>query len=289
IVDREDRIVVYMAGQPRGDATWPETVKQAGLDMEAAVSIAGFPESPKEHPRGRHNVLNIGFSHGGGPKAPYPTAVKNSAHGHAMQCLHRSRALYRIAGFASSALCMGAPCIFGHYVDVLGKVKRQRPDLKHPFENSIFPTATFNFGPCAIAFPHRDAQNIPYGWCAITALGNFDPKVGGHLYLWELKLIVEFPPGSTILIPSAVVTHGNTPIQEGKTRQSFTQYCAGALMRWQGYGFRTEAEMEEEDPALHSLFTQSAPSRWKEALGYFSKCNELEADHAVLRASRASS
>lgn len=38
--------------------------------------------------------------------------------------------------------------------------------------------------------------------CAITTLSDYDPKAGGHLVLWDLKLVIEFPPGSTILILS---------------------------------------------------------------------------------------
>jgi hypothetical protein len=69
---------------------------------------------------------------------------------------------------------------------------------------SVFSTATFNFGPRTITFPYIDFGNLAWGWCAITALGLFDPNLGGHLILWDLKLIIRFPPGSTILIPSAI-------------------------------------------------------------------------------------
>jgi hypothetical protein len=64
---------------------------------------------------------------------------------------------------------------------------------------------TFNFGPQTVTFDHRDSGNLAFGWCAITAFGNFDPTCGGHLVLWDMKLVIEFPPGSTILIPSAMM------------------------------------------------------------------------------------
>jgi hypothetical protein len=54
---------------------------------------------------------------------------------------------------------------------------------------SVFTTATFNFGPRTVTFPHIDFGNLAWGWCAITALGWFDPNLGGHLILWDLKLI----------------------------------------------------------------------------------------------------
>ncbi len=69
----------------------------------------------------------------------------------------------------------------------------------------IFAAVTFNFSPQTCTFRHTDSANLPFGWCAITALGRFDPRFGGHLVLWDLKLVLDFPPGSTILIPSAIL------------------------------------------------------------------------------------
>ncbi|KAJ3764384.1 hypothetical protein EV360DRAFT_9676, partial [Lentinula raphanica] len=86
---------------------------------------------------------------------------------------------------------------------------------------------------------HRDFLNWPFGWCAITALGRFDPTRTGQLILWELRLVVDFPPAATVLIPSAVITHSNTPVAVDDTRISFTQYTAGPIFRWVENGCRT--------------------------------------------------
>ncbi|KAJ7023915.1 hypothetical protein C8F04DRAFT_969588 [Mycena alexandri] len=59
------------------------------------------------------------------------------------------------------------------------------------------------FRPHAITIPHLDFGNLAWGWCVITALGRFNPDCRGHLILEDLKLVICFPPGSTILIPSA--------------------------------------------------------------------------------------
>lgn len=72
-------------------------------------------------------------------------------------------------------------------------------------------------------FKHKDVRNCPFVWCAIQALGRFDPRKGGHLVLWDLKLIIEFPP---VLIPFATLTHSNIPVADGDVRASFTQYTA---------------------------------------------------------------
>ena len=84
---------------------------------------------------------------------------------------------------------------------------------------------------------HIDHNNLSHGLCALTALGAYDHTLGGHLILFGLKLVVQFPVGSTVLIPSGCMEHGNTPIREGETRLSIAQYAAGGLLRWVAYGF----------------------------------------------------
>ena len=58
-------------------------------------------------------------------------------------------------------------------------------------------------------------------------------------------MIIEFHPGSTILIPSAIVTHFNMPVGENETRFSFTQYTAGGLFGWVDNKFMTVARCKE--------------------------------------------
>jgi hypothetical protein len=149
------------------------------------------------------------------------------------------------------------------------------PHLRRNFINSPFPAAAFNFGPNVWTFKHRDRLNCPFGWCAIQALGHFDPKVGGHLILWDLKMVIEFPPGALILIPSATIMHSNIPVQQGDRRVSFTQFCPGGLFRYVDNGFRTETELATEDPTAYALMVEMKKSRWKMGLGLFSTLDSL--------------
>lgn len=98
-----------------------------------------------------------------------------------------------------------------------------------------FSTVTFNLGGRVCTHPHKDSQNLAWGWCAVTSLGSYDPTWGGHLVLWEFNIAVEFPPYSTIMLPSAIVTHFNTQIQEGEKRSSIVQYNFSGLFRWLAY------------------------------------------------------
>ena len=111
-----------------------------------------------------------------------------------------------------------APHLYSYYVDHLGPLFKCYPDLWWNFVNSVFACTTFNFGPHICCFGHINFRNLPFGWCAITALGNFNPIFGGHLVLWDLKIVIDFPPGLTILMPSSTIRHSNNAIHQGETQ-----------------------------------------------------------------------
>jgi hypothetical protein len=147
--------------------------------------------------------------------------------------------------------------------------------LKRPFPGSIFPAAALNFGPRVCCYEHRDAMNVPHGLCAITALGKFNHKMGGHLILHDLKLFIQFPAGALVLIPSATLRHANTPVKDHETRLSFTQFCAGALLRYVDYGFRTDSQFRRQDKAGYAAAMKKRPGRWKEGLAMVRTVDEL--------------
>lgn len=149
------------------------------------------------------------------------------------------------------------------------------PSLYKPFHNVVFPMLTFNLGPRTVTFPHRDHLNYAPGWCAITSMGDYDPEKGGHLVLWDLGLIIEFPPGSTILIPSSTMLHSNTEVGRHETRMSITQYAPAGLFRWVEAGYRTVSELQRVDPAAHQALYDGEDARRQHALSLYSTIDEL--------------
>jgi hypothetical protein len=145
-----------------------------------------------------------------------------------------------------------APRLYEHQHEYLSKLIAHDQELRstgqHPRPNekelrrnwprTPWAAATVNFGPQTVCFKHADTGNLAYGWCAITALGKYDHTKGGHLILWDLGLVIKFPPGSTILIPSSAIHHSNARIQSGEQRYSVTQYSAGGIFRWVDGGYQ---------------------------------------------------
>lgn len=148
--------------------------------------------------------------------------------------------------------------------------------LRRIFPKSVFPSAALNCGPNVCTKKHTDLKNCPFGVCSVTSVGRFNPKTGGHLVLWELGIAVEFPPGSTILLPSATISHSNTPVAAGEVRASFTQYAAGGLFRWVDYGFQTENTLKKKNPKKHQEILRLRPDRWKIGVALYSTFAELK-------------
>lgn len=108
-------------------------------------------------------------------------------------------------------------------------------------------------------------------------LGEFSSQTGGHLMLSELELTIQFPPGSTVLIPSTIMTHSNAKILQGETRYSFTQYAAGALFCYIDNRIQSEQAVVN-DPNLASnarcRHNEARSLRWHKGFTLFPHISE---------------
>ncbi|KAK0449360.1 hypothetical protein EV421DRAFT_1889158 [Armillaria borealis] len=183
-----------------------------------------------------------------------------------------------LAGFGSTAFSMWAPSLFCYYATYLCNLLLHDATLVMNWANSIFTCITFNFGLLMLCFCHTDSGNLSFSWCAITALSKFNYCCGGHLILWDLKLVINFPPGSTILIPSAILQHSNTSLTHGEWCYSFTQYTLGALFCWVDYRFQSSksywASLATDQ---WEKATQEREERWRLGLSLFSTLEKLQA------------
>ncbi|KDQ49354.1 hypothetical protein JAAARDRAFT_143588, partial [Jaapia argillacea MUCL 33604] len=187
--------------------------------------------------------------------------------------LLKEPSLRRLVGFTTNAFNLYAPRLYKYYRTTLESLLQWKPTLRPYLPNSPFSACTFNFGPNVQTFIHTDPKNLLWGWCVVTALGRFNPKHGGHLILWDLNLVVEFPPVSTLFIPSAVIRHSNVLVAAGEQRLSYTQYTAGGVFRWVKYRYKSVGEVVRSIGELEVRRLNA--SRWKAGIEMFSKLGEL--------------
>jgi hypothetical protein len=183
---------------------------------------------------------------------------------------HLSSILY------SATYALWHPKAYKYYKTNLDKLWEVYPHLAQQlFPRSIMPTVAFNLGKQVATEPHIDSRNCPFGWCTITALGDFDASKGGHLILWDLELILEFPAGACVCLPSALITHSNIPTSAGEKRMSFTQYCPGEIFRHIENGFTTDRRLNITDPAILLFRKDARKSRIEEGFRMFSTIEDL--------------
>ncbi|KDR65304.1 hypothetical protein GALMADRAFT_23815, partial [Galerina marginata CBS 339.88] len=289
LLDRNNLVIGICAGQPRGDKSWDSVQHGASDLLEGARSRLRFNKKDLKHCRGGFPALAVGISHGGGQGHPRMLAqeLQNEP---ILDGLMKEEPFQRISGFATRAFATWAPRLYNYQDNYLSKIIAQDQELrttnKHPaptekelrrnFVHTPWAATTLNFGPRTVCYKHADFGNLVFGWCSITALGNYDYKTGGHLILWELGLVIEFPPGSTILIPSSAIHHSNTRIQSTERRYSFTQYSAGGIFRWIDNGYQKSVDSQAAmDPVEKAKLFSDLSKQLEDGLALYSTLEEL--------------
>ncbi|KAF9037522.1 hypothetical protein BJ165DRAFT_1353445 [Panaeolus papilionaceus] len=271
ITDRSHRNIGLLGGVPR-TRNWDEVQQDAAAAIRRAGTLLYVPENKLRNRRGQFISVAMGLSFGGGRKVPGMLKQDGRNFGILDEVLQNS-GLQSIVGHTDSLFKLYAPRLHAHYNTTLDSVIHWSRNRCHRvFPNSVFAAATINTGERVVSVSHSDHKNLSWGLCSITALGNFDPDFGGHLVLWDLKYVIRFPPGSTILIPSALLRHSNVPIRTGEVRHSFTQYTAGGLFRFVHNKFKANNKLSEEELLATD---EEGKNRWKEGLKMFSTLEEL--------------
>ncbi|KAJ6492731.1 hypothetical protein C8R47DRAFT_975578 [Mycena vitilis] len=280
IVDSCGRIIAVLGGMPADVEGWKVVTDTAAQLLERKAADGSFTTEQLHHRRAQepYPSLSRGISHGGGQTEP--GELRHSATNMRLTDeLLRDASFQRLAGFADCLFRVFAPVLYAFYQTQMALIASWRPSLRWNFARSVFAACTFNFGPHAITVPHLDFGNLAWGWCAITALGAFDPDVGGHLILWDLKLVIRFPPGSTILLPSALIRHSNVPVAAHERRYSFTQYTAGGLFRWIRNGFQTDEAFESSATRKQREARQEeGAGRWEAGVAMFSTLDSFNSE-----------
>ncbi|KAK7023499.1 hypothetical protein VNI00_016717 [Paramarasmius palmivorus] len=268
IVVNDDLIIGVLAGQPRRpdykrDADGVhDLLMQKG--REHGLQVRGEEEDNK---RGDFPARRRGYTMGMG--SSQPVVLDNGVDiNNLLTELVQDQRLVRLNGYQNGAFGIWAERIKARYDAAMSamhkNIHKADSERGRNFEKSSFATVAFNFGGKVRCWKHRDQQNLPLGWCAITALGRFNPRKSARLVLWELKLVIDFPPGSTILIPSAVITHSNTRITP-----------AGAIFRWVDAGCMTDKALKVADRDAWKAHERKKEVPVAGRLGIFSRVNEV--------------
>ncbi|KAJ7729124.1 hypothetical protein B0H14DRAFT_3169253 [Mycena olivaceomarginata] len=264
ILDSRRRVIALLGGAPQGAEDWAQVTERASQRMHERIGRLSVSPEKLNHRRAQT------------PYAPEPGELQqNQANTVVTDELLADPDIQRIVGWTNpkytftSNICtaddrgpsviflLWAPKLYSFYQKAREALESERSFLRWNFVKTI-------------------SQISPGGGAPSPALGWFDPDLGGHLILWDLRLVIRFPPGSTIFIPSALIRHSNVPIRPHEIRSSFTQYTAGGLFRWIRNGFMTNDEYERKASASDKAARAAeAKTRWEQGMDMFSKIDEL--------------
>ncbi|KAF7342722.1 hypothetical protein MSAN_02030100 [Mycena sanguinolenta] len=286
IIDADNRVIIILNCGPTGATDWEHATNEASTAMDEAAKLLYGPEYDKEPleldddspRRGPHYAVHLGTGMGGGQQRPTPFDLHHSVR-RILTALFLHDAIARFVGLANVLFQLYAPKLYKSYLDTMEALQEWDGNLIFlaPLLSCVFACVTFNFGPQTVTLPHLDFLNLAWGWCFITALGWYDYKKGGHLIIWDLCLVIEFPPGATFAIPSAVLRHSNVSIQKGEKRFSITQYTSAGLFRFVNNGCKTDKAVKATmSKAEKREFAAAAQNRYSEGIQMHSTLEDLQ-------------
>ncbi|KAJ7742103.1 hypothetical protein B0H14DRAFT_2407171, partial [Mycena olivaceomarginata] len=269
ILDRKGHIIGVLITPPLPSEDWESVLKVATVAMRETRDKMSFPASTYYHCRAYAEGEGFptavqGFSFSGGREQVGNIKVSSAKNATAMEVLNNRSvvcmATYPISEcplFVPSSTHISSSPLPDIVLSDLRQLPHQQADPPQGASAFAVDVLLQPLHHChrqprpGLCFPHPTLTLVTKaeGMCLIGALGAFNTDRGGHLVCWDYDLIVHFPLGCSILIPSTVVTHSNTPIQDGEQHFSLIQYSAGGHFRWVKSGFQSDCSWLESATA----------------------------------------
>ncbi|KAJ3926595.1 MAG: hypothetical protein NXY57DRAFT_966365 [Lentinula lateritia] len=253
IADAERRVIALVVYPD--DAGILKCAAEAAELIQEEGKKASFTSKHVNGRRGDFVALNAGVAHGGGRVKP-ANIVHKEANKNVFNKLVTSGPFQQLSGYATGVFKTWAPKLYAYCSSQFDRLLSSDSSLVQLFDNSVLASTAFNFGPRTVCLPHIDFGNLPFLWCWIWSLGLYSWKKGGHLILWDLEIVVEFPPGSLAAIPSG--------------------YTSGGNFRWVDHGFQSEEAYKASLSAAEAREEKLRKKhRWEMGLSLFSTLDEL--------------
>ncbi|KAJ6449414.1 hypothetical protein C8R47DRAFT_1084721 [Mycena vitilis] len=226
---QDKSLVLVLGGYPR-NRQWHKTVTDpATRDCEAAIRDLRQPQEDIDA------KLRPALSGGVGDTFNEPI-VPTPPYGHVLNALvffqlFSTLAMKRLAGYGSILLQIYCKAAHSRLQAQKEEFLKRYPEAMYPSDTSVYSAATFDFGaPRRTANP--TATKPPLGACL----------KGGHIILWDLGLVITFPAGASILIPTGLVRYSFVRVRPGESRYSLLQWAGAGMGRWFENGQRTDAD-----------------------------------------------
>ncbi|KAJ3559100.1 hypothetical protein NP233_g11350 [Leucocoprinus birnbaumii] len=281
IVDTEDTVIGALAGRPDDDSYLSRCSDLFDFMSEQAKT-AKFTTKNLNHRRGPYPSSDTGITFGPGDQHIHYLRLQKEEARLAEELMQHG-VVCDIHGFVESSIDVYAKRLYAYFKSYMDKIRAHPsfqelevppgyrgkklsvragypdppdPDPVPPDYN--VPSNTQSWPPDVATEPHCDVMNLAFGWCGIVPLGRYKPERSALFVIHTLRLIIEFPPGSCILIPSAFLWHSNIPIHPDDQRASITFYASNGLFRFVDNDFQLEKDLKLTNKELYDRISTEA-------------------------------
>ncbi|KAJ7065914.1 hypothetical protein B0H15DRAFT_807675 [Mycena belliarum] len=262
VVASDQSVVLVLGGRPQNQDWIPHLLPSA--NEACAEAVRSIVQLPEEIASASAPTLTGGvgesFNEDTRPRPEHGGIALNTL---VFFQLFRSLALKRLVGYGNHLLEVYCPSVLSALQEEKQDFLTHHPTANYPSDSSVFSAATFEFGG-----PHKRTTCLGQpdrfqagGWSVLHALGDYVPMRGGHVIFWDLGLVVSFPPGSSILIPTGVIHYSFVKVRAGERRYSLLQWAGAGIPRWFANGRRTDLEFAVQATAAEHAEREAARVR----------------------------
>ncbi|KAJ7702599.1 hypothetical protein B0H16DRAFT_1748215 [Mycena metata] len=245
VVD-EKRVVVVLGGRAR-NGDWKNQIIDPATEV-CDVAKESMHQSPEDIAAGKPKILSGGV--GDDFNSWVPTAERRP-YASILNALiffqmFTGLAMLHLVGYGNRLLQMFVPDAFNLLSIEKNAFLQHDSSALYPCSSSVFSTATVEFG------PHLQSTNRRHqaaSWSILVALGKYVPRLGGHIILWDLGLVIAFPPGSCILIPTGLIRYSFV-----KARNTLLLGSVGGGGYWADQHRAREGQRELDQDAAVAAF-----------------------------------
>ncbi|KAJ7437062.1 hypothetical protein B0H11DRAFT_2255625 [Mycena galericulata] len=280
--DLDDRVVCVFIGPPVQRTAWEATIRSASQIMRVASLQLDCARLPADS-------IRSGIT--------YDTTLKRPRNIERMQnhnlqnmvvlaALRYTPAIQEITSFQNAALKQAAPRLWRDARRVIDAVVNNDQTLnlpmrlanEGPHQPSAFSELEYRFS-VAASVPRTERGDHPPAFRAITSVGQY-PYHEGKLILWQHRIVLDFPPGSTFIFPAGVVGYSFTEVEKPGWQMIVTQSCSAGLHGFVANGFDDRYVREPRFPTRQAAVADRV-KRAREAVALYPTVSEFDAEQAV--------
>ncbi|KAJ7431197.1 hypothetical protein B0H11DRAFT_2262220 [Mycena galericulata] len=279
-VDLDDRVACLFVGPPTQRTEWEASIRSASQIMRVA-------SLQLDRARLATDAIRSGVTYDRTLQRPRNVERMENHNLQNMVVLaglRYSPSIQAITSYQNAVLKQAAPRLWNDARRVIDAVVSNDQTLnlpmklanEGPHQPTAFSELEYRFS--VPELPRTEPNDHPPAFRAITSVGNYLYHEG-KLILWQLRIVLDFPPGSTFIFPAGVVRYSFTQVEKPGWQMIITQSCSAGLHGFVANGFDDRYARETRFPTRQAAVADRL-RRAKEGIALYPTVKEFDARQA---------